>query len=255
MAHAGANMRMAPRNTIPLAMAEQRLVEGDCMKTLLGIAVIAWALVYHLPAAAQQSDFRGRIGQLGCQPVSERTTETGCWIMANVPLGRLPAGPIFWHLDVYSTRAAAEAAMGPPSTVVEALEKIWLFTIAPADWHAEGGEHVAKIGPLPVDPAAEYKARYMEAIFAPGMTSSIHRHPGPEVWYTLAGETCLETSAGRMIGRAGGDPVIVPGGLPMYLTATGKQMRRAVVLILYDATKPVATPASDWTPKGLCNGP
>lgn len=225
------------------------------MRTWFIVAGIACTLLQHLPAAAQQPDFRGRIGQLGCRPVSERTGETGCWIMADVLLGNPSPGPIFWHLDVYPTRAAAQVAKGPRSTVVEALGKIWLFTIASAEWRSEGGERVAKIGPLPVDPAVAYKARYMEAIFTPGMTSSIHRHPGPEVWYTLAGETCLETSAGRMIGRAGGDPVIVPGGLPMYLTATGKEMRRAVVLILYDAQKPVATPANDWKPNGLCNEP
>jgi quercetin dioxygenase-like cupin family protein len=234
---------------------QQRLLEGDRMKTWLTIAIVASSLLHQIPAVAQQSEFRGRVGQLGCRPVSERTSETGCWIMADVALGKLPSEPVFWHLDIYPTEAAAQAARSVQSTVVEALGEIWLFTIAGTDWQPPGGEHVAKIGPLPVDPAAEYTARYMEAVFAPGMTSSIHRHPGPEVWYTLAGETCLETSAGRMIGRPGGDPVIVPGGLPMYLTATGKEMRRAVVLVLYDAGKPAATPANDWTPKGLCNGP
>lgn len=38
----------------------------------------------------------------------------------------------------------------------------------------------------------------------------------------------------------------------MELTATGTQVRRALVLILHDSTKPASTPAADWTPKGLC---
>jgi quercetin dioxygenase-like cupin family protein len=145
---------------------------------------------------------------------------------------------------------------GPRSTVVEALGKVWMLTIERRDWRPSGGgERVAAIGPLPINPGAEYTARYMEAIFTPGMTSSIHRHSGPEVWYTLAGETCLETSEGKMVGRPGGSPVIVPGGLPMYLTATGTEKRKAVVLILYDSSKPAATPANDWVPKGLCGKP
>jgi hypothetical protein len=55
-----------------------------------------------------------------------------------------------------------------------------------------------------------------------------------------------------MVGRAGGPPVIVPQGPPMELTATGTEIRRALVLILHDATQPPTTVTSDWKPKGLC---
>ena len=44
-----------------------------------------------------------------CRPVSERTGEAGCWIMASEPLGQLSRSAVFWHLDTYPTRAAAEA--------------------------------------------------------------------------------------------------------------------------------------------------
>jgi hypothetical protein len=47
-----------------------------------------------------------------CRPVAERKTEVGCWIMANNPVGQLTRSEIFWHLDVYSTRAAAQQAKG-----------------------------------------------------------------------------------------------------------------------------------------------
>jgi quercetin dioxygenase-like cupin family protein len=87
--------------------------------------------------------------------------------------------------------------------IVDALGKTWLLTIEDAMWHASGGEHVTTIGPLPITPGA-YAAQYMEAIFTPGMTAPAHTHSGPEAWYTVAGETCLETPAGKQIGRAGG---------------------------------------------------
>jgi quercetin dioxygenase-like cupin family protein len=208
------------------------------------LAVLIWpASVVALAAAAAAQV---------CKPVSQRTAEVGCWIMANQGIGELPQGPIFWHLYTYPTRAAAEAAKGPRGTVVESLGKIWLFTIDLEAWRANGGERVAAIGPLPVDAQAKYSVQYMEAIFNPGMTAPSHRHPGPEAWHTLAGETCLETPAGKFIGRAGGPPVIIPAGPPMHLTATGTQQRRALVLILHDSTKPPTAPAPDWTPKGLC---
>ena len=49
------------------------------------------------------------------------------------------------------------------------------------------------------------------------------------------------------------DPcVIVPGGPPMHLTATGSELRRALVLILHESSKPATSLAQDWKPKGLC---
>jgi quercetin dioxygenase-like cupin family protein len=135
---------------------------------------------------------------------------------------------------------------------VEAFGKIWLLSIADKNWRPIGGEHLADIGPLPVNADEPYSAQYMEAIFTPGMTSSAHFHSGPEAWYTLSGETCLESPQGKQVGRAGGDYVIVPGGPPMHLTATGTETRRALVLILHETSKPPSTLEHDWTPKGLC---
>jgi hypothetical protein len=55
-----------------------------------------------------------------------------------------------------------------------------------------------------------------------------------------------------MVGRAGGQYVIVPGGPPMELTATGTEVRRAQVLILHDSSQPPSSLAPDGKPKGLC---
>ena len=187
-----------------------------------------------------------------CKPVSQRTSEVGCWIVAHEPMGRLTAPQAFWHLDTYPSRAAADAAKGPRGIIVESLGKIWLLTIESKDWRPSSGNRIAEIGPLAVIAGESYSAQYMEAIFNPGMTAPAHVHSGPEAWYTLAGETCLETPQGKQIGRAGSDYVIVPGGPPMHLTATGTEQRRALVLILHDSSKPATTPVHDWSPKGLC---
>jgi quercetin dioxygenase-like cupin family protein len=187
-----------------------------------------------------------------CRRVADRDSEVGCWIVADQPIGQLPSSEIFWHLDVYSTRAAAEQAKGSRGTVIESLAKVWLLSIEPAGWRPSGGERVAEIGPLPVIAGVTYATQYMEAIFTPGMTAPTHTHPGPEAWYTMAGETCLETPQGIQVGRAGGPPVIVPGDTPMHLTATGTEQRRSIVLILYEASKPAAHMGHTWVPKGLC---
>jgi quercetin dioxygenase-like cupin family protein len=189
-----------------------------------------------------------------CRPVAERTSEVGCWIIASQSVGQLAKPETFWHLHAYATPAEAEAAKAASSIVVQSLGKIWLLTIADAEWRPSGGERIDVIGPLPIIAGQTYSAQYMEAIFTPGMVAPAHTHAGPEAWYTLAGETCLETPDGKQIGRAGGPPVIVPGGPPMHLTATGTEQRRALVLILHDSSQRATTPTPEhhWVPKGLC---
>ncbi len=188
-----------------------------------------------------------------CIPVSERAgREFGCFILATQEIGRLDSGHVFWHISTSADGAAPAAPDGPRGTVVESLGKSWVFTIADAGWRPSHGTPVAAIGPLPITPGVSYTAQYMEAVLRPGMKSLVHRHSGPEAWYTLTGETCLETPAGTRVGRAGGVNVIVPSGPPMELTATGTEVRRALVLVLHDCTRPATSPAADWSPKGLC---
>jgi len=214
------------------------------MKT---IAMAALPLVLISSNAASAQPVAGG----SCKPVSQRTSDVGCWIVAHEPLGKL-AAEVFWHLDVFPTRAEAETAKGPHGTIVESFGKVWLLSIESAEWRAIGGQRIAEIGPLPITIGKDYSAQYMEAVFNPGMTAPAHTHSGPEAWYTLTGETCLETPEGKQVGRAGGQFVIVPGGPPMHLTATGTEQRRALVLILHEASKPSTTLVHDWTPKGLC---
>jgi len=187
-----------------------------------------------------------------CVPISERAGRTfGCFIIAAQPVGKLD-GASFWHLETFSDRAAAEKAKSAHGVVAEAFDKTWLLTIAAAGWHSAGGTHVAEIGPLPTTAGREYTAQFMEATFRPGMKSRVHRHSGPEAWYTISGETCLETPEGSMVNRPGGPPVIVPQGPPMELTATGTETRKSLVLILHDSSQPHTMLATDWAPKGLC---
>jgi len=231
---------------------------GDCLsanhpdeKSVSSRAALAIFVLSLMTSSLSAPSFAQSAVVGNCKPVSERTTEVGCWIIAHQPVGQLTP-QTFWYLDTYPTLSAAESAKGPHGTVVESLGKIWLLTVEGSEWRASGGERIAKIGPHPIVAGEEYSAQYMEAILNLGMTSSIHNHAGPEAWYTLAGETCLETPEGKYVGRAGGDPVIVPGGPPMLLTATGTVQRRAVVLVLHQSSKPPTTLVHDWTPNGLC---
>jgi hypothetical protein len=188
----------------------------------------------------------------GCNtPASQRTSDAGCYLSATQVLGTLPQEPLFWHLHVYPSRSAAAADKGLRGTVVESFDRVWLYTIAGADWNAAGGRRVARIGPLPIVAGRPYTARYMEAVFTPGMKAAIPRHPGPEAWYLVSGAQCLETPDGARVVRAG-EGYVVPEGPPMLLAGAGSVTRRTLGLVLHDAAQPWTLPASDWTPRGAC---
>jgi quercetin dioxygenase-like cupin family protein len=87
---------------------------------------------------------------------------------------------------------------------------------------------VARIGPLVLPRAPVYTAVFSFAAMQPGQRSIVHTHPGPEGWYMLAGEQCLETSVGVFRGSSGstGQTVVAPANVPMELTITGNQLRR-----------------------------
>jgi quercetin dioxygenase-like cupin family protein len=187
-----------------------------------------------------------------CVPVEERAgRELGCFVLATTPVGKLRGISQYWYLDAFTSTKAAQRAQGSRATVVAAAGKTWLFTIAPGGWQASGGERIAEIGPLKVGKTEDYTAVYMEAVFEPGMKSGVHRHAGPEAWYVLEGEQCLETPGGTLVARAG-QGAIVPAGPPMQLTGTGTGKRHALVLILHDSSQPFTIPVSDWTPTGAC---
>ena len=198
-------------------------------------------------------------------PVADRKAEEGCYTTASLDLGAAPAGAIFWHLDTFPTRAAAEVARGARGIVVDSHHKTWLFTIAEEGWRPAGGERVATVGPLVVDAGTPYTAHYLETVIPAGFQDGRgngHRHPGPEAWFVLAGGQCLETPNGVMTASAG-QTMLAPEGWPMAIASLGTETRRSIVLILHRSAEPAVmaidarpdAPHAHWTPKGLCAAP
>jgi quercetin dioxygenase-like cupin family protein len=186
-------------------------------------------------------------------PIGERKGDIGCYVLESKPVGRLPAGDLFWHIYVVPNRAAAEAVKAPYPTIVVAFDKTWLFSLAPRDWTPSSGERVSVIGPLPHSTERSYTARYLEAVITPGERTPVHTHAGPEAWYLVAGSECLETPEGIMVAHAG-DSAVVKEGLPMMLSSVGTATRNAFALILHDSSQPwtMPMPSNGWKPAGRC---
>lgn len=167
----------------------------------------------------------------------ERQGKPGCTIVDDKRLPSPPASPVLWHLDEFSSLAQAREAEGPWSLAIEAFGRGWLYSIGTDTTNHHGGTHRAVVGPIPTQPGRLYSMMAMSAHFLPGQYSVIHTHPGPEAWWVLEGEQCLETTR-TTIRAAAGEKAIVAEGDTMRMVGIGSGPRKALVLILHDADKP-----------------
>jgi len=203
------------------------------------------------PEAASHSPGEHRFTCDDLAPGAARP-ELGCFNIARVTGLRFRDSVVYWHLSTYPSRAEAEASRTGAGVVVEEAGKVWLNELGPRNHQPHGGQHVASVGPLVLPRAPVYTAVFSFAAMRPGQRSIVHTHPGPEGWYMLAGEQCLETSAGVFRGSTG-QTVVAPANVPMELTITGNQLRQSLLVVIHDARQSRGA-RSEWRPTGACSG-
>ncbi len=184
-------------------------------------------------------------------PSGEKRPEFGCFNVGSVTGLVFREASVYWHLRAFPNRKAAEAAKSASGIVVEEDGRAWLSEFGARNRTLPAGEPIAVVGPLQLPPAKTYAAVISYAVMRPGDNSRVHTHPGPEGWYVLAGEQCLETPAGATRSQAGGT-MTVQSNTPMELNVTGKSLRRAFALVIHDAAQARGIP-SDWKPSGACS--
>lgn len=170
----------------------------------------------------------------------ERRDEVGCSLVENKPLPDTLKEPLFWHIDRFDSGESARAAVAPASVALKAHGTWWLLTIESKVSDHHGGRHVTEVALPPLPPAPKYSMLVMSAYIPPGLTSRVHYHSGVEAFYTVDGEQCLETPTGAHKLPKGGT-LAVPAGVTMRLVATGSKPRRALAVIVYDASQPTTT--------------
>jgi quercetin dioxygenase-like cupin family protein len=220
---------------------------------ILTLCVLAF-LLQPLNLFAQTDDAakHQHMVSVACAPVPAGTKrpEFGCFLVASSKGLQFSQPTVYWHLRAFSNRAAAEAAKSPSGLVVEEEGKVWLSEFGPKEFVPRGGEPVAVVGPLELLPAKTYDADIAYAVLRPGDHSRVHTHPGPEAWYVIAGEQCLETQEGT-IKASVGQTMFVKHSIPMELNITGTEVRRSLTLVIHDSTKGWGA-NSDWKPTGAC---
>jgi len=138
--------------------------------------------------------------------------EIGCSLVENKPLPESLTRPLFWHIDRFDSEESARAAV----------------------------RHVTELALPSLPPAPKYSMLVMSAYIPTGLTSRVHYHSGVEAFYTVDGEQCLETPTGAHKILKGGS-LAVPAGVTMRLAATGSMPRRALAVMVYDASQPPPT--------------
>ena len=149
-----------------------------------------------------------------------------------------------WHIDEFSSLAEANHATGPNSVAFEAFGSAWLYTIESDTSNHHGGKHRATVGPIPLRQGTLYSIQVLSAYFQPGNFSAVHTHSGPEAWWVLEGEQCLETTKAA-IRKHAGEGAIVEEGETMRMVGIGTGPRRALVVILHDSNRPPTAVVDD----------
>jgi quercetin dioxygenase-like cupin family protein len=182
-------------------------------------------------------------------PVPANSDAPGCYQTNELDLKDAPPA-LYWQVYEYPTLASAqaEAARHRWSAVAQAHSKIWLYVIAPSPEDVGSGIKRAVIGPLR-SPSGTVTAHFSEAIFPPGMRTRVHSHPGPEAFYVVEGEQCMDTPADRRVIPAGGTYVVAEGP---HLQAA-PHGRRNLVLILAPKGQPFVIPGGAWAPTKYCD--
>jgi quercetin dioxygenase-like cupin family protein len=181
----------------------------------------------------------------------ERHGQPGCSVVADKPMLSPPQRPAMWHIDEFSSLADANSSVGPNSVAFEAFGSAWLYTIESDASNHHGGKHRATVGPLPLRDATPYSIQVLSAYFRPGNVSIVHTHSGPEAWWVLEGEQCLETTKAG-IRKHAGEGAIVEEGETMRMVGIGNGPRRSLVLVLHDSNRPPATVVDNPPPLKGC---
>lgn len=165
--------------------------------------------------------------------------------LAERKVSQLPAGPLFWRIETFGTKAEAERAASALGLVAESAGKVWLLTLGPAGGApSPGGTKVGEVGPLMPVVATQYLLRINQATGPPGSLTTVHTHPGSEAFYVLAGEQSIRTQHGVLRVAAGKPEAGHGANVPMQVSSSGTTDLQALVMFVVDAAKPFSSPAT-----------
>lgn len=185
----------------------------------------------------------------GCtQPAGVNVGKAGCYASGELRIDRSPRA-IYWHIFAFSDARSArdEARKHRWSSVAASHRRHWLYVLGPRRLRVSGGRRVAAVGPMRLPEGRPMMARFLESHFPPGMRTRVHSHPGPEGFYVVAGEQCMDTPTDRRKIGAGGTFIVV-GGAHMQAAPSG---RKNIAVVFYPPGVPWMR-MERWQPSNFC---
>ena len=182
-------------------------------------------------------------------PASEHVGEPGCYLSAETEI-KAANGELYWHIYSFPTLIDARVASmnAGQAVAAEAHGTAWLHVMGDATPRLIPGATLREsIGPIRAP--VKGRIRLLESWFPPGMKTRAHSHPGPEVFYVLEGEQCVETRDGTALVAAGEHYILDAGP---HLQASPKGRRSLVLLVMPDDV-PWMSLESDWNPGASCS--
>lgn len=181
----------------------------------------------------------------------ERRGEEGCTILVRQPLTSSSSKPLYWHLDRFDSLDAAQNAAGRDGVAAEAFGSVWLMTVEAETGDHHGGNHVSTIGPFSIQSGETFVMRVMSSRLLPGSTTPIHTHSGPEAFYIVGGQQCLETTE-RGNKLSVGQTFLIPTGVVHRGRVIGSEPRRALAIVLHVQSEPASHDLSDPPALAAC---
>jgi len=197
-----------------------RLLVSGCLSGVLTASGAALAQV-------KPSDIHehGAVACIESPTPGKRPSTADCAILLQKKFSSLPPGPLVWRFENFPTVKAAQGASTAASVVVEAAGKVWLLTLAEKGGRSNSGTFVAETELFPpIPPGPSYNIVVAEADLGPEANVMTHKHSGPETWYLLSGEQCLELPDRALRARAG---MILRSPLILSSTGTPKAFARS----------------------------
>lgn len=213
-----------------------------------------WVLISLASVASPMSahDRNGAVPPVpgGCtEPAAANLGKPGCYTSGELRIEQSPR-EIHWHIYAFSDpqTAQAEARRHRWSAVAASHGRHWLYVLGPRRLRSAGGTRVAIVGPMRLPAGRPMMARFLESTFPPGMRTRVHSHPGPEGFYVVSGEQCMDTPAGyRKI--PAGRTFIVAGGPHMQAAPAG---RTNIAVVFYPRGVPWMRMENGWQPSAFC---
>ena len=207
------------------------------------------AALWTLAAIINWADAAPVPGQCA-EPAAGNAGRAGCFLVAELHIAPRDT-PIWWHLHEFRSASAAAAASAnlADTTTASSHGRFWVHVLGGGPQSPlASGTRVASVGPLVVPAGVPLLARFIESEFSPGMRTRVHSHPGPEAFYVLEGEQCMETPSTKRRLRTG-EIFIVPPGPHVQAAPRG---RKNLAVILSATGQEWMTMEPDWTPSQYC---